>query len=191
MSFFLFCKTQGNQNLVQAVTIQWTGLLDWTTGLTETVSAWGEKGTPMHRAKTPGHKVCSSVVVTHLKVVSSSVPSYSALFILLLLYLDGNLGMATPRPRANKCAWALLVCDAVFQSGWVFFICPYCSPLLSPLLFFVMNAECGTRCSSQIVICFHSGLCLWNGKLGFEALLSFVTRITAPIFDHALALGSN
>ena len=80
MSFFLFCKTQGNQNLVQAVTIQWTGLLDWTTGLTETVSAWGEKGTPMRRAKTPGHKVCSSVVVTHLKVVSSSVPSYSALF---------------------------------------------------------------------------------------------------------------
>ena len=62
----------------------------------------------MRRAKTPGHKVCSSVVVTHLKVASSSVPSHSALF-LLLLYLDGNLGVATPRPRTNKCAWALLV----------------------------------------------------------------------------------
>ena len=81
----------------------WTGLLDWTTGLKETVSAWGEKGTTMRRAKTPSHKVCSSVVVTHLKVASSSVPSYSALFF-LLLYLDGNLGVATPRPRTNKCA---------------------------------------------------------------------------------------
>ena len=95
---------------------------------------WGEKGTPMRRAKTTGHKVCSSVVVTHLKVASSSVPSHSALF-LLLLYLDGNLGVATPRPRANKCAWALFVCDAVFQSDWVFFICPYCSPLLSRCFF--------------------------------------------------------
>ena len=111
--------------------------VDWTTGLdywTHGNCLWGEKGAPMRRAKTPGHKVCSSVVVTHLKVASSSVPSHSALF-LLLLYLDGNLGVATPRPRANKCAWALLVCDAVFQSGWVFFICPYCSPLLSRCFF--------------------------------------------------------
>ena len=67
----------------------WTGLLDWTTGLDYWTGLldsrnfdclWGEKGTPMCRAKTPGHKVCSSVVVTHLKVASSSVPSYSALF---------------------------------------------------------------------------------------------------------------
>ena len=107
-----------------------TGLDYWTHGN----CLWGEKGTPMCRAKTPGHKVCSSVVVTHLKVASSLVPSHSAPF-LLLLYLDGNLGVATPRPRANKCAWALLVCDAVFQSGWVFFICPYCSPLLSRCFF--------------------------------------------------------
>ena len=95
----------------------WTGLLDWTTGLdywTHGNCLWGEKGTPMRRAKTPGHKVCSSVVVTHLKVASSSVPSHSALF-LLLLYLDGNLGMATPRSRANKCAWALFACDPVFR----------------------------------------------------------------------------
>ena len=34
----------------------------------------------MRRAKTPGHKVCSSVVVTHLKVASSSVPSHSLFF---------------------------------------------------------------------------------------------------------------
>ena len=116
----------------------WTGLLNWTTELdywTHGNCLWGEKGTPMRRAKTPGHKVCSSVVVTHLKVASSSVPSHSALFLLLLLYLDGNLGVATPRRRANKCAWALFVCDAVFQSGWVFFICPYCSPLLSRCFF--------------------------------------------------------
>ena len=120
-----------------AVTIQWTRLLDWTTGLdywTHRNCLWGEKGTPMRRAKTPGHNVCSSVVVTHLKVAPSSVPSHS-LFFLLLLYLDRNLGVATPRPRANKCAWALLVCDAVFQSGWVFFICPYCSPVLSRCFF--------------------------------------------------------
>ena len=106
--------------------------VDWTTGLdywTHGNCLWGEKGTPMRRAKTPSHKVCSSVVVTHLKIASSSVPSHSALFLLLLYH--GNLGMDTPRPRANKCAWALLMCDAVFQSGWVFFICPYCSPLLS------------------------------------------------------------
>ena len=107
-----------------------SGLDYWTHGN----CLWGEKGTPMRRAKTPGHKVCSSVVVTHLKVASSSVPSHS-LFFLLLLYLDGNLGVATPRPRANKCAWALLVYDAVFQSGWVFFICPYCSPVLSRCFF--------------------------------------------------------
>ena len=166
--------------------------VDWTTGLdywTHGNCLWGEKGTPMRRAKTPSHKVCSSVVVTHLKIASSSVPSHSALFLLLLYH--GNLGMDTPRPRANKCAWALLMCDAVFQSGWVFFICPYCSPLLSRCFFFVMNAECGTRCSSQIVNRFRPGLCLWNGKLGFEALLSFVPRITAQIFDHALAPGSN
>ena len=57
--------------------------------------------------------------------------------------------------------------------------------------FFMMNAKCGTRCLPQIVIRFRSGLCLWNGKLGFEALLSFVPRIMAPIFDRALAPGSN
>ena len=161
----------------------WTGLLD-----SRKLPLGGERK-PMRRAKTPGHKVCSSVVVTHLKVASSSVPSHSALFF-LLLYLDGNLGMATPRPRANKCTWALFVCDAVFQSDWVFFICPYCSPLLSRC-FFRDETECGTRCSSQSVIRFRFGLCLWNGKLGFEAILSFVPRITAPIFDPALAPGSN
>ena len=78
--------------------------MDWTTGLdywTHGNCLWGEKGTPMRRAKTPGHKVCSSVVVTHLKVASPSVPSHSALF-LLLLYLDGNLGVATPRPALTS-----------------------------------------------------------------------------------------
>ena len=42
----------------------------------------------MRRAKTPGHKVCSSVVVTHLKVASSSVPATRSF--LSLLYLDGT-----------------------------------------------------------------------------------------------------
>ena len=45
--------------------------------------------------------------------------------------------------------------------------------------------EARNDCSSQIVIRFRSELCLWNGKLGFEALLSFVPRVTA------LAPGSN
>ena len=87
----------------------------------------------MRRAKTPGHKVCSSVVVTHLKLASSSVPSHSLFFVVVVS--GRNMGVATPRTRANKCAWALLVCDAVFQSGWVFFICPYCSPVLSRRFF--------------------------------------------------------
>ena len=65
-----------------AVTIQWTRLLEWTildltTGLTETASG-GERN--MHGAKAPGHKTCSSVVVAHLNVASSSVPSNKAFF---------------------------------------------------------------------------------------------------------------
>ena len=39
----------------------------------------------MRRAKTPGHKVCSSVVVTHLKVASSSVPSHSLFFVVVVV----------------------------------------------------------------------------------------------------------
>ena len=53
-----------------------SGLDYWTHGN----CLWGEKRTPMRRAKTPGHKVCSSVVVTHLKVASSSMPSHSLFF---------------------------------------------------------------------------------------------------------------
>ena len=87
----------------------------------------------MRRAKTPGHNVCSSVVVTHLKVASSSVPSHSLFFVVVVS--GRNVGVATPRTRANKCAWALLVCDTVFQSGWMFSICPYCSPVLSRCFF--------------------------------------------------------
>ena len=41
------------------------------------------------------------------------------------------------------------VCDAGFRSGWVFFTCPYCCLLI---FLCVMNAECGTHSSSQIVI---------------------------------------
>ena len=44
----------------------------------------------MRRAKTPGHKVCSSVVVTHLKVASSSVSSHSLFFFCCCIYLDGT-----------------------------------------------------------------------------------------------------
>ena len=174
----------------------WTGLLDWTTGLDYWTGLLDsrklpleEKGTPMRRAKTPGHKVCSSVVVTHLKVASSSVPSHSAHFFCCCIWTG---------------TWAWLHLDPVLTSVHGHYSCVMqcsrvagCSSfvltavLFFHLLFFVMNAECGTRCSSQIVIRFRSGLCLWNGKLGFEALLSFVPRITAPIFDCALAPGSN
>ena len=57
-----------------------SGLDYWTHGN----CLWGEKGTPMRRAKTPGHKVCSSVVVTHLKLASSSVPSHSLFFVVVV-----------------------------------------------------------------------------------------------------------
>ena len=46
-----------------------------------------EKGTAMRRAKTPGHKTCSSAEVAHLNVASSSVPNHPG-------FLDGNLGVA-------------------------------------------------------------------------------------------------
>ena len=94
--------------------------------------------------------------------------------------------MATPRPRTNKCAWALLVCDASVPE-WLGVL--HLTLLQSCSFTLVMNAKCGTRCSSQIVIRFRSRLCLWNGKLGFEALLSFVPSIMALIFDRALAPG--
>ena len=63
-----------------AVTIQWTGLLDWTTGLdywTHGNCLWGRlnEQQTMHRAKTPSHRTCSSVVVAHL------VPSHPAFFV--------------------------------------------------------------------------------------------------------------
>ena len=45
------------------------------------------------------------------------------------------------------------MCDAVFQSGWVFFTCPYCCLLLLPRSFFffrdkrqMWNPEVVTNC---------------------------------------------
>ena len=124
-------------NLV--VTIHWTGLLDSRKLPLE------EKRTAMCRAKTRGHKMCSSFVVAHLNVAQ------------LFLFLDRNLGVATSRShqqvhmRTMNCMWRACMCDAVFQSGWVVFTCPYCC-LIFLHSFFVMNAECGTRSSSPIVI---------------------------------------
>ena len=60
-------------NLV--VTIHWTGLLDSRKLPLE------EKRTAMCRAKTRGHKMCSSFVVAHLNVALSSVPSHPAFFV--------------------------------------------------------------------------------------------------------------
>ena len=71
-----------------------SGLDYWTHGN----CLWGEKGTPMRRAKTPGHKVCSSVVVTHLKVASSSVPSHS-LFFFVVVVSGRNSRIASGRKR--------------------------------------------------------------------------------------------
>ena len=57
----------------------------------------------MRRAKTPSHKVCSSVVVTHLKVASSSVPSYSALFFVVVVSGREPGRGYTSTPRKQVC----------------------------------------------------------------------------------------
>ena len=71
----------------------WTGLLD------SRKLPLGGEGTPMRRAKTPGYKVCSSVVVTHLKVASSSVPSHSLFFFVVVVSgrEPGRSYTSTPR----------------------------------------------------------------------------------------------
>ena len=138
-----------------------SGLDYWTHGN----CLWGEKGTPMRRAKTPGHKVCSSVVVTHLKLASSSVPSHSLFFVVVsgrnwawlhlepaLTSVHGHYSCVMQCSRGAGCSSFVLTAVLFFH-----------------VAFFVMNAECGTRCSSQIVIRFRSGLCLWNGKLVFRS----------------------
>ena len=102
-----------------AITIQWTGLLDSRKLPLE------EKRTAMRRAKTSGHKTCSSVVVAHLNIALSSVPSHPA-----FMFMDGTWAWLhlDLRPCALRieCGECVCVCDAMSQSGWVFFTCPYC-----------------------------------------------------------------
>ena len=138
----------------------------------------------MCRAKTPGHKTFSSVVVAYLNVASSSVPSNPALFV---SGREPGRGYISTQPtsahahhelhvesvcvcvmRCSRVAGcALLVLTAVF---FFFFHVP----------FFVMNAEYGTRSS------FRSGFCVWNGELGSKArfYLASFPGLLAPIFDR-------
>ena len=73
-----------------------SGLDYWTHGN----CLWGEKGTPMRRAKTPGHKVCSSVVVYTLE--GSFVFGAQPLALFVVVVSGRNLGVATPRTRATR-----------------------------------------------------------------------------------------
>ena len=146
--------------------VDWTTGLDYWTGTTGTTGTGlldsqklplEEKGTAMRRAKTPGHKACSSVVVAHLNVASSSVLSHPVFF----LFLDGNLGVAASRPRQQvrmrtmNCMWRACVWCGVPEWLSVLYstiTCPHSTAVFFfHVPFFMMNAECGTRSSSPIV----------------------------------------
>ena len=130
----------------------------------------------MRRAKTPGHKVCSSVVVTHLKVASSSVSSYSALFFCCCCIWTGTWAWLHLNPALTSVHGhysCVMQCSRVAGcSSFVFTAVLF----FHVAFFFVMNAECGTRCSSQIVIRFRSGVsAIWGPRdIGTPVPISLV-----------------